>query len=203
MSDVRDRKPKKNILGRRFGKLVVTEWAGESRWICACDCGNTTKVLTANLTRANTRSCGCIRRAVSSKRNTTHGLSNTKAYKTWCSVKRRCYDKKCRSYEQYGARGVTMYGPWINDPAAFIAYIGEAPSGNYTLDRIDNSKGYEPGNIRWATPTAQANNKTNNKFVVYRGARMTLSQLARAVAEEVGIRPQQFLDAFRSVAGKS
>lgn len=193
---IRNRPPRKDLTGERFGRLVVRAWAGSSHWICRCDCGSETRVLTANLTRNNTRSCGCIRNHLSSLRNTKHGLHGTPAYKTWASVKRRCYEKQNASYKDYGAKGIRMHAGWINDPEAFIKYIGQPPSDDHTLDRIDNAKGYEPGNIRWATPLEQASNKTNNRWVIYQGVRYTISQLARKIAQECGISHSQMLSAL-------
>lgn len=188
--------PRQDLTGLRYGKLVVKEWVGRSHWICLCDCGRETRVLTANLSRGNTTSCGCLRNMLSSKRNTKHGLHQSPAYKTWHSVKRRCFDKKNVSYKHYGARGITMHEPWINDPAAFIAHVGQPPSDNHTLDRINNSLGYVPGNLRWATPMEQGSNKSNNRMVTFQGKTMTIAQLARYVAEECGISPRQFRRAF-------
>lgn len=196
--------PRKDLRGARYGKLVVLEWAGASHWKCACDCGRETFVLTANLNRKNTTSCGCIRNHMSSVRNTKHGLHGTRAYKIWNSVKRRCLDPRSASYAQYGARGITMWDEWANDPARFVADIGQPPSLNHTLDRIDNSRGYEPGNVRWATPVEQANNKTNNRRVTYRGKSYTISELAREVASECGILHEQFLSAFeKAIYGRN
>lgn len=83
-------------------------------------------------------------------------------YGTWYDRKKACYDPDSQKYQWYGARGITMYEPWIDDVEAFktwiIANIGERPE-NHTLDRIDNDKGYEPGNLRWATMDIQANNR--------------------------------------------
>lgn len=188
--------PRQDLTGERFGKLVVRKWLGRSHWLCLCDCGRETKVLTANLKRDNTRSCGCIRNHMSSVRNSKHGLHNTPAYKTWSGIKRRCYEKQNISYKDYGAKGITMYEPWISDPAAFIAHVGQPPSDDHTMDRIDNAKGYFPGNLRWATPREQASNKTNNRLVMYQGETMTVAQLARKVAEEAGISYEQFSTAL-------
>ena len=193
---IRARRPRKSLIGKQFGRLTVQEWAGDSRWLCQCSCGNSTRVFTANLNRANTTSCGCIRSAASSKRATKHGLYNTRAYKTWQSVKRRCFDTKCISYQSYGARGIGMDDEWAVDPVAFVSYVGQPPSDNHTLDRIDNSRGYFPGNVRWATPFEQGANKSNNRIVTFQGEQYTLSQLARFVAAECGILPKHMLSAL-------
>lgn len=194
--NIRTRNPRNNLIGRRFGKLTVVSWAHNSRWLCLCDCGGQSKVLTANLNRGNTSSCGCVRNIASSKRATTHGLSNTRAYKTWLSVRRRCFETTNAAYKDYGAKGIGMDDEWAISAASFIRDVGQPPSGNYTLDRIDNAKGYFPGNVRWATPTEQANNKTNNRLVVFRGKTYTLAQLARDIAEEIGVTPRQMSSAL-------
>lgn len=188
--------PRQDLIGRRFNKLTVREWAGEARWRCDCDCGGTSLVRTANLKRGNSGSCGCIKRTGASKRATKHGLHNTPAYKTWCSIKRRCFEKSNVAYKHYGAKGISMLDDWITDPAAFVAHVGQPPTNNHSLDRIDNAKGYFPGNLRWATPLEQGSNKTNNRIVHYQGGSYTISQLARKIALECGITQKQFLRAL-------
>ncbi len=69
----------------------------------------------------------------------------------------RCYNPKHHRYEAYGARGITVYEPW-HDFEAWYAVMGDAPPG-MTVDRIDNDKGYEPGNLRWATREEQFANR--------------------------------------------
>lgn len=196
MKNVRIRKPRSNLIGKRFGKLLVVSWANNSRWNCLCDCGRETQVLTANLATRNTSSCGCVRNIKSSKRATTHGLSKTAAYKTWCSIKSRCFATNSASYKDYGAKGITMWDEWVHDPVSFIEAVGQPPSPNHTLDRIDNTKGYEPGNVRWATVIEQANNKTNNRILVWRGETYTLAQLARKIAAECSITQRDFENAL-------
>jgi hypothetical protein len=83
-------------------------------------------------------------------------------YELWWDRKAACYNTSSQKYPWYGARGITMYQPWIHDVQAFkdwiITNIGERPDG-LTLDRIENDKGYEPGNLRWATMQEQALNR--------------------------------------------
>lgn len=78
-------------------------------------------------------------------------------YKMWDGMKRRCRDPKHRDYVNYGARGVTVCDRW-DDFWVFLSDMGERPEG-CSLDRADNSKGYEPSNCRWATSAQQARNR--------------------------------------------
>ena len=88
--------------------------------------------------------------------------ANDPLYRLWIRIKRRCYDTKAHNYRWYGAVGVTMWEPWLNDAGAFIAYIeaelGPRPSPKHSIDRIDPFGNYEPGKLRWATPVEQARN---------------------------------------------
>lgn len=191
--------PRVDLVGRRYGKLVVLRYDSDSHWICACDCGGESRVLTANLNRDNTKSCGCVRNHAASIRNTKHGLHGTKEYKAWHGIKRRCCEPNHPSFKDYGAKGIKLWEGWLNDPKAFCDHIGKAPSIYHSVDRIDNSKGYEPGNIRWADKWEQANNKSSNRWVVFQGKEMTLAQLARYVADECGITAESFADALTSI----
>ncbi|HEY4451018.1 MAG TPA: hypothetical protein VGN13_05440 [Solirubrobacteraceae bacterium] len=61
-------------------------------------------------------------------------------------------------YANYGGRGIRICSRW-DDFALFAVDVGEKPSPEHTLDRIDNDGGYEPGNVRWATPAEQQRNR--------------------------------------------
>lgn len=82
--------------------------------------------------------------------------------KTWRLIKFRTQNKTSNSYKNYGARGIKMFGAWIEDYNAFSKYVletlGDRPE-EASIDRIDNDKGYEPGNIRWATASEQGQNR--------------------------------------------
>lgn len=73
----------------------------------------------------------------------------------------RCYSPHHPSYEFYGARGIKVHEPW-HDVAVFCdwlsANLGPCPRG-YSIDRVDNDLGYEPGNVRWADRATQTANR--------------------------------------------
>lgn len=95
----------------------------------------------------------------------------------------RCHNPNHSGYKWYGAQGIYVCEEWRKDFPAFLGHIGTAPGSHYTVDRIDRSKGYEAGNVRWATPKEQANNKSNNRCVTSGGRTLTVTQWA----EELGI----------------
>ncbi len=74
-------------------------------------------------------------------------------------MKTRCYNTKYRDYAHWGGRGITVCDAWRDDFAAFFAHVGVRPSRGHSIDRIDNERGYEPGNVRWATYSQQNNNR--------------------------------------------
>lgn len=94
---------------------------------------------------------------------TTHGKSHDPKYaleyKSWGAMKSRCLNPNYHGYSRYGGRGITIYEPWINDFQAFYDYIGPRPTASHSLDRINNDGNYEPGNVRWATPLQQTQNR--------------------------------------------
>lgn len=149
-----------NLIGKKFNKLTPIKYIPGSKWLCKCDCGNETVVQTSHLTTNHTKSCGCLN---THKAHTTHGLGKPDTYSHWYNIKSRCFNKKHPRYKDWGGRGITMYEEWKNNFKTFHEYVIRLPNYNkegYTsIDRINNDGNYEPGNIRWATPTIQNNNK--------------------------------------------
>jgi hypothetical protein len=88
-----------------------------------------------------------------------HGLSTTPEYKCWQQIKARCLNPTHRAYPDYGGRGITVHPDWSDDFMAFYRHVGPRPSKRHSLDRLNNARGYEPGNVAWKTKKEQNNNR--------------------------------------------
>lgn len=188
-----------SIIGKQFDRLTVVAFdhvedhvtAGghvvKYYWYkCRCSCGNEIVTTYHLLRRGKRRSCGCIKRELLVKRNTTHGLlkdpiARALYYNVYTQMIRRCYNKSSEYYDHYGGRGITIcrkwYKPGSPDNSGFVAFYRWAIRNGYryepdkhgvnkwSIDRINTNGPYAPWNCRWTTRKVQANNKTNTKMM--------------------------------------
>lgn len=164
----------KDIIGERFGRLVVMERApvsstGHSMWKCTCDCGKDTVCAGSRLWNGYTRSCGCLRHDTGVKNGRAtlrHGMCGTPEYRSWLSMIQRCTNANSKVYTQHGARGIKVCARWRHSFENFYADMGLRPSDEHSLDRYPNNDGnYEPGNCRWATMQEQSRNRRTNVII--------------------------------------
>lgn len=148
------------------------------KWLFKCSCGSETILRPVVVINGNTRSCGCLRAETERARFVTHGHCKNRQrspeHRLWLNIKHRCLNSNNKSFHNYGGRGITICDKWKDDFAAFFMDVGARPTTKHSLGRIDNSRGYEPGNVRWETASQQARNRRNNKIVMYSGVAMPL-----------------------------
>lgn len=168
------------MIGARFGRLVVASIDGAtmaSSALCRCDCGRETTTIIRRLVIGKTRSCGCLRResmAGVGRANARHGMTASRTHASWSHMLARC-----AAHPSYTSRGIKVCDRWLSFEN-FLSDMGERPPGT-SLDRVDNERGYEPGNCRWATPKQQQNNTRRNIRVTHNGETKTVRQWADAL----------------------
>lgn len=107
-----------------------------------------------------------------------HGMWRTPTYKSWSCMIQRCSNPKNTRYKFYGARGIAVCARW-KDFSHFLADMGERPSLQHSIDRMDPAGNYEPRNCRWLLKAAQAANRRNSPRVQYLGSMTPLCEIPR------------------------
>jgi hypothetical protein len=136
----------------------------------------------------NTKSCGCLAADVRTK----NGQTSMPEYRHWRSMIKRCSaPPSWKDYHSYGGRGIRVCQEWLDSFEAFAAHIGPRPSPRHSVDRIDNDRGYEPGNVRWATHSQQLRNTRRQH-----GGHSDAAKLCMQVFIDRGVRVTRLAAAF-------
>ena len=105
------------------------------------------------------------------------GGSEAPEHYIWRSMLVRCTNAANRSYRYYGGRGIKVCERWLQFEN-FLADMGRRPTQQHSLERIDNDRGYEPGNCVWDTRSAQQKNKTPTRYYFNGYLALTLVEVA-------------------------
>lgn len=160
---------KKDITGKRFGKVVVLKDTGKKQnrnrvWLCKCDCGYIWEVSMANLTDGGIKSC---KNCVDYSHPTHHG-TGTRLHRIWLAMRSRCDCKTNAHYSDYGGRGISVCEEWENSFEAFRDWaLSNGYQDDLTIDRIDVDGNYCPDNCRWASMKEQNRNQRSTMKIVY------------------------------------
>lgn len=168
--------------------LITQNQYGKYRWLCLCNCGRETIVLSESLKSGNTKSCGCLCREITRQRSTKHGHKRrnkiSKIYISWISMVQRCVNSNRKNYKNYGGRGITVCKRW-GKFENFLEDMGEKPEG-HQIDRIDNNGNYCKSNCRWTTPKQNSRNRSNHRIINFNGKTQCLSAWAEKFNIRVG-----------------
>jgi hypothetical protein len=100
-------------------------------------------------------------------------------YTVWMNMKKRCLDSGYRRFPDYGGRGITICGRWLESFQNFIDDMGTRPSAKHSIERKDNDGNYEPTNCVWATRSEQDSNKRTSRLIAFRGETLTVKEWSR------------------------
>lgn len=177
------------MIGKKFGRLLVLEESGKTSdgrpaWKCKCDCGNSGIYCGKYLRTGHTKSCGCFRIDNTRQIKTTHGVTKTRFYRIWASVKQRCEDSGSKNFEKYGKKGIrvlwTSFESFRNDMyEAYENHVEKFGEKNTQIDRINYLGNYELSNCRWVNLFEQAQNKSNNINIYFQGETRCLKDWSR------------------------
>jgi hypothetical protein len=162
--------------GETYGSLTVIRFVGsvacKRRYLCACACGTEKTLCGSTLKSGAQISCGCSRLKYGRR------VQREAEYRIWRAVRQRCENPKHSEYPNYGGRGISFAPEWRDSYATFLRDMGRRPSHRHSIERIDNAKGYGPGNCRWATQAEQNRNMRTNRRLTFRNETLCLKDWA-------------------------
>lgn len=169
------------FIGKKYNKLTLIEYLGRLKadhhhyYRCMCECGNESIATLYKMRTGHTKACGCLIGKM-------HGVFNHRLYRIWASMKTRCHNPNAAAYKSYGGRGIYVCDEWRNSYKLFYRWsMDNGYKDSLSIDRKENSKGYNPSNCRWVTMKQQQNNKTNNVFITFNGETHTIAEWSEII----------------------
>ena len=175
-----------NLDGQKFGDWIVLsteiKLCGKktnSICTCRCSCGKIKEVRATFLKKGRSSRC---KSCASREKNKKHSKSYTDEYKIYIGIKKRCYNPNSTAFNYYGDRGIKVCDRWLESFENFLEDMGDRPSKNHSIDRIDVNGDYSPKNCRWADNKTQMRNRKNTKIINYKGLVKPISQFCEELA---------------------
>lgn len=175
----------RDITGQTFGRWSAIKLSAPRHdrrmWLCVCACGKRKIIYQTNLTAGYTKSCGCLRKEISTgnKHSKTHGMTNKGMYWSWIGMRRRCYDIKKKEYKHYGGRGIKVCKEWNESFDCFYNDMKRDWYVGATIERKNPNGNYEKQNCTWVDNKRQRYNCTNTVWVLYKNKRACLADACK------------------------
>lgn len=171
-----------NLVGQKFGKLLVEEFAPsdlvKTRFVCKCECGKTVILIGSELKRGHHKSCGCsMGKPITTKEYRDHPL-----YDVWKGMKARCRDKNNIGFPNYGGKGVVACAEWNNDFFSFYNWsLANGYKDGLQIDKdiLGDGLVYSPSTCCWVTPARNCQQKKTTKLNFDIVAQIRISPLRR------------------------
>ena len=185
-------------VGSVYNKLkIINLFKVDYKWYatCECECGKIVdKICVRSLLTGNTKSCGCYNKELTIQRNLKHGQKTRnkktdRLYSIWADMRRRCSNVSRKDAQNYALKNIKVCEEWNNYELFMNWALQNGYNDELTLERIDNSKGYNPDNCKWIPKSEQSKNRTSNHYITYNGKTQTLTDWSK----EIGI-PRTTLD---------
>lgn len=117
-----------------------------------------------------------------------HGMTDSRLYNIWDSMKQRCTNPKRQDYKNYGGKGIKVCNEWLDFTNFYEWAMLSGYESTLTIERIDYTQDYNPNNCKWIPIKDQARNKSQNRLVTIKGETKILAEWA----EIAGISPKAF-----------
>lgn len=162
---------------------VVDVWRDRNLFLrVRCKCGCERTCIGYDIVNGKTKKCRKCSN-IDSPPRLRHGYTKggvfRSEYRSWSGMIQRCYYHRDLGYAMYGGRGIVVCPRWRDSFDAFIEDMGNKPTPQHSIERIDTNGNYEPGNCRWATPREQSQNTRRNVRLSYAGETLCLSEWSR------------------------
>ena len=174
----------------KFNRLTIKSLFKEKKgWYasCQCQCGTfVPRILVRSLLTGNTKSCGCYNSDLTVQRNHKHGYKTRKAgasrlYSIWSDMRRRCNNPTRRGAHNYALKNIHVCDEW-NDFEVFQSWAySHGYTDEMTIERKDNTQGYNPDNCSWIPKSEQSKNRDSNHYITFHGKTQTLSDWAQEI----------------------
>lgn len=196
-------------IGDKYNRLTIIEDVGyhvtsggnkQRMMKCKCDCEKIVFVSLNALRQNKTVSCGCYNLEKAGKHLTKHNLSNTRIYRIWKDMLRRCNNPNRINYKDYGGRGIKVCDEWKD----FINFYDWSMNNGYeehlSIERVDVNGNYEPDNCEWITNQQQkSNTRKQREFIaISPQGNQYIAKVQSHFAKEHCLDRRQISDCLRS-----